>query len=274
MADRKLWYRAVAIALAFATIMSVSMLATETAPFGSDQAGIVLGLLASLGTGFLVALGLLLLNLKLVAWWRRRLPEARASVAMAGPGGTVAPFRWTGRTTHHAWGMFAFLAFFVGLSLLVLYGQGPGTPMGNFTLAIILLMAFVVATAFAFAFRKKTFVIDDSGIVLERGFRSDVHVRWSEVKEIGIAKFPLADWAAPFSVRELPKMIVLRGQDGGPLGILQPAGEAPPGISERIEAAVRAQAAAHGVPVRDLGFREMAAWRKPKRPSILTVRSP
>lgn len=264
-----------AAALGLAAFLTAAVVATDPAQFGYGAEGVAINVGMSMAVGFPTTWAVLVANLRLASWWRRRHPIPSEGYPGSEPGATeVSPFRWSGRAMQHVWAVVAFAGFLILLSLAVLYDQRPGTPLGNFTLAIAVLMLFMLLAATAFAFRKRSLLIDASGIHVERGMRSDLHVRWSEIKEIGVAKFPFSEWAAPFTLGELPKMILIRGQDGRLTGVLQPAGETPREVAPQVERAVRAHAAAHGVPVRDVTTRETMTWRRPKAPVASVPRAP
>lgn len=183
--------------------------------------------------------------------------------------GEAPPFRWSGRPARQPWALLGFVGLLVLVDGLVLYGQEWGTVTTNLLLGSEAMLAVIVSLAAAYAFRRKTVLIDATGIHVERGFRSDVRVRWGDLREIGLVKFPLSEWFAPFTIQEPPRTIMLRGRDGGALGMVQPDGDVPREASAALESAIRAHAAAHGVPIRDVGYREMFTWRRPRRGPLL-----
>ncbi len=252
-----------AAALAFSAFSTVGFVYADAAQTGYDPAGMAINAAFGFAIGFPLAWALLKAEIRITGWWQERHP-LRAAPTHA-PGEETPSFRWAGRSVRQPWGIVAFTAFTILLLVAVLLDQPPGTAMGNLTLALGILFLIICAAAVAFALRRKSYLIDASGVHVERGMRSDLHLRWNEIKEIGIVQFPLANWFPPIGARGAPRMIWFRKQDGAAAGLLQPEGEVPREVAGPLEAALRAQATAHGVPVRELGYREIMTWRRPKR---------
>jgi len=259
-------HRVAAAALALSSLFTAGSLAMGIPQVGYDPAGMAINAVVSMAIGFPLLWAFIRLDIRMVAWWRNRHPLPTGPPAVVGA--EVPPFRWAGRSTRQSWAMAAFLVITVGFSLLVLYDQPPATAAWNFMLAVTLLFILICTTAMLFALRKRTYVIDASGIHVERGMKSDIHLRWGELREIGIVQLPFSRWFAPLSPGAVPTMIWLRGQDGASVGMVQPAGEVPREITGPLEAALRANAAARGIPVRDVGYREVMTWRRPKRRTL------
>lgn len=268
-------HRVAAAALVVSSLVTVASVVGDVFQLGYDPLGMAVNALVSMAIGFPLMWAILRLNQRGVVWWRKRHPVPSVPFIATGlAAGEAPPFRWSGRPVRRPWALLGFPAFFVLMGVLALYGQAPGSLAANLTLGFLGLLVIIVSLAAAFAFRRKSVIIDATGIHVERGLKSDVHVRWGELREIGIVTFPLSTWFAPFSVREPPRMIMLRGQDGGAVGMVQSEGDVPREFSAALESAIRAHAAAHGMPVRDVGFREMMMWRRPKRPGLALHRSP
>lgn len=184
-------HQVAAAALVVSSLFTAAALAGDAFRLGYDPLGMAASGLVSMAVGFPLMWALLRLNQRLAGWWRKRhpLPSVPFDTAVPAAGGPP-PFRWSGHPVRRPWALPGFLAFVVLTGVLAVYGQVPGTLAANVTLGFLALLVLIVSLAAAYAFRRRSVVIDATGIHVERGLKSDIHVRWSEVREIGIVTFP------------------------------------------------------------------------------------